>query len=154
MNKNYHIFYPSPREEDVYCQSCRKFTTSKTSGKEWGWLTQNLGMTTRVKELIEREFKRLFQEWYQPKEVLILADVKVYEGDACLVTEKVLEEFAVMQSKHSLLSKESSHLESNNPTHLAPGIDPGHVLVSEELKHHTYQLLCTFIRTSYPKIVI
>ncbi|KAJ9066751.1 hypothetical protein DSO57_1006362, partial [Entomophthora muscae] len=60
----------------------------------------------------------------------------VYGGDACLVIEKVLEEFAAMQFKYKTLYKKLPHLENNNPIQLAPGFDPGHVMMSKELEQH------------------
>ncbi|KAJ9048356.1 hypothetical protein DSO57_1035816 [Entomophthora muscae] len=71
-------------------------------------------MTTRGKEFIGREFKRLFQNWYQPKNGLTPAEVMVYEGNAFVIIGKILEDFAVMQSKYFTLPKEAPHLENDN----------------------------------------
>ncbi|KAJ9050670.1 hypothetical protein DSO57_1012429 [Entomophthora muscae] len=87
-------------------------------------------MTTRGKEFIERKFKRLLQEWYQPKEGFIPPEAKFYGENACMVIKKVLEEFAAIHSKYKLLSKESPHLKNDTPTQLVPGFDPGHTLVT------------------------
>ncbi|KAJ9068413.1 hypothetical protein DSO57_1028989 [Entomophthora muscae] len=93
-------------------------------------------MTTRGREFIEGEFRKLFKDWYQPKDRLNSAALKVYRGDARLVIEKILEEFAAMQSKYKLSSKKLPHMENDSPIQLAPGFDPGHVMVINELEHH------------------
>ena len=137
MNNTHHIYYPSSGEEDLYQQSCRKFATSKSSEKEWAWLTDRIQMTPRGKECLGNEFRRFFQDWYQPKEESTQAEVMVYEGDARMVIGKVLEEFAALQARFNTLAKGPDHLLNDNLSQPAPGIDPGHVLVSEEAEHHS-----------------
>ena len=118
MSELPHIFYPSQGEEDNYCQSCRRFATSKSSQEEWERLTRHLEMTDRGREFIGNEFTRLLQECYQPPTGLAPSEVQVHGGDACLVVGKVLEEFAVMQAKYKLLINPSSPLENDNSSKL------------------------------------
>ncbi|KAJ9069316.1 hypothetical protein DSO57_1019726 [Entomophthora muscae] len=94
-------------------------------------------MTTIGKEFIGDEFRRLFKDWYQPKDGIASAEVKVYGEDMYLVIGKVLKEFAAMQTRNNTQPKKLSHLENGNPLQLAPGFDPGHAMVTNELKHHS-----------------
>lgn len=54
-------------------------------------------MATRAKKFLEKKFKRLFQDWYQPKEYSTPAEVMVYEINARMIIKKVLKEFAILQ---------------------------------------------------------
>ncbi|KAJ9081630.1 hypothetical protein DSO57_1012513 [Entomophthora muscae] len=73
-------------------------------------------MTPRGKEFLEKEFKRLFQDWHQPNKETTPAEVMLYGGDSRMVIGKILEEFTILQAKYNLLAKESPHLENENPT--------------------------------------
>ncbi|KAJ9070012.1 hypothetical protein DSO57_1012922 [Entomophthora muscae] len=95
-------------------------------------------MTTRGKEFLESEFKRLFQEWYQPKEGSTSAEVMVYGGDTRMIIGKVLEKLLVLQEKYNILAKGPYHLLIDNPSQPAHGNNPGHILMSEELEHHSH----------------
>ncbi|KAJ9052806.1 hypothetical protein DSO57_1030530 [Entomophthora muscae] len=53
-----------------------------------------------------------------------------------MVIGKVLEEFAAMQTRCKPQPKKLPHLENDNPFQLAPGFDPGHVIVTDELEHY------------------
>ncbi|KAJ9090320.1 hypothetical protein DSO57_1003847 [Entomophthora muscae] len=70
----------------------------------------------------------LLQDWYRPTEGLVPAEVQVYGGDACLVIERVLEEFTVMQAKYKLWTSHLPLLENDNFSKPVPGYDPGHTL--------------------------
>ncbi|KAJ9059185.1 hypothetical protein DSO57_1005107 [Entomophthora muscae] len=93
-------------------------------------------MTPQNKEFLGKGFKRMFHDGFWPKEGSIPAEVKIYEGDACMVIEKFFEEFSIFQVKYNVLAKESLHLENDIPTQPAPGTDPEHLLVPEKLEHH------------------
>ncbi|KAJ9088564.1 hypothetical protein DSO57_1021835, partial [Entomophthora muscae] len=86
-----------------------------SSQKEWERSTRHLEMTDRGREFIGNEFTRLLQEWYRPTEGLAPAEVQVYDGDACLVIGKMLEEFALMQAKYKLLANHSPLLGMTTP---------------------------------------
>ncbi|KAJ9055341.1 hypothetical protein DSO57_1004858 [Entomophthora muscae] len=122
--------------QDIYFQSCQKFATSKKSDKEREQLFKHIEMTTLGKEFIGDEFRRLFKDFYQPKDGLAPAEVKVYEEDVHLVIGKVLKEFAAMQTRNNPQPKKLPHLENGNPLQLTPGFGPGHAMVTNELKNH------------------
>ncbi|KAJ9076731.1 hypothetical protein DSO57_1023376 [Entomophthora muscae] len=94
-------------------------------------------MTTRGKKFIGYEFKRLFKDWYQPKDGLAPAEVKVFRGGAHLVIGKILNEFAAMKTKYKPQTKKLPHLENENPFQLAPGFNPGNFMATNELEHHS-----------------
>ncbi|KAJ9088301.1 hypothetical protein DSO57_1024438 [Entomophthora muscae] len=136
MSKLSHIFYPSPGEEESYCQGCRRLASSKSAQEEWEKVTRHLEMTDRGREFIGAEFTRLLQDWYWPTEGLAPAKVQVYGGDACLVVGKVLEEFALMQAKYKLLTNHSPLLGNGNSSKPVPGYDPGHPLGTGDQDPH------------------
>ncbi|KAJ9059150.1 hypothetical protein DSO57_1005649 [Entomophthora muscae] len=136
MSELPHIFYSSQGEEDTYCQSCRRFATSKSSQEEWERLTRHLEMTDRGREFVGNEFTRLLQEWYRPTEGLAPAEVQVHGGDAHLVIGKVLEEFEAMQAKYKLLINHSPLLGNEDSSKPVPGYNPGHTLGTGNQKPH------------------
>ncbi|KAJ9072303.1 hypothetical protein DSO57_1028921 [Entomophthora muscae] len=69
---------------------------------------------------------------------IVPAEVQVNGGDTCLVIEKVLEEFALMQAKYKLLTNHSSLLGNDNSSKLVPGYDPGHTLGTGDQEPHAY----------------
>ncbi|KAJ9084194.1 hypothetical protein DSO57_1026963 [Entomophthora muscae] len=97
-------------------------------------------MTDRGREFIGEEFARLLQDWYQPTEGLVPAEVQVYGGDALLVIGKVLEEFALMQAKYKLLTNHSPLLENDDSSKLVPGYDPGHTLGTGDQEPHSFAI--------------
>ncbi|KAJ9087761.1 hypothetical protein DSO57_1030049 [Entomophthora muscae] len=136
MSKLPHIFYPSPGEEDTYCQGCRIFASSNSAQEEWKKVTSYLEMTDRGREFIGAKFTRLLQDWYWPTEGLAPTKVQVYGGDAHLVIRKVLEEFVLMQAKYKLLINHSPLLGNANSSKLVPGYDPGHTLRTGDQEPH------------------
>ncbi|KAJ9084563.1 hypothetical protein DSO57_1023229 [Entomophthora muscae] len=128
MSQLPHIFYPIPGDEKSYCLGCRKFASSKLAQEKWEKVTRHLEMTNRGREFIREEFARLLQDWYWPTEGLAPAEVQVYNGDACLVIGKVLEEFALMQAKYKLLTNPSLLLENDDSSKPVPGYNPGHTM--------------------------
>ncbi|KAJ9072575.1 hypothetical protein DSO57_1026061 [Entomophthora muscae] len=131
-----HIFYPSPGDEESYCLGCRKFASSKSAQEEWEKVTRHLEISNRGREFIREEFARLLQDWYWPTEGLAPAEVQVYDGDACLVIGKVLEEFTLMQAKYKLLTNPSPLLENDNSSKLVPGYNPGHTMGTGDQEPH------------------
>ncbi|KAJ9074687.1 hypothetical protein DSO57_1004137 [Entomophthora muscae] len=119
MSELPHIFYPGQGEEDTYCQSCRRFATSKTSQEEWEKLNRHLEMLN---------MGRLLKDWYRPTEGLAPAEVQVHGWDARLVMGKVLEEFALMQAQYKLLASQHPLLVNDGSSKPVPGYDPGHTL--------------------------
>ncbi|KAJ9060447.1 hypothetical protein DSO57_1030809 [Entomophthora muscae] len=136
MSELPHIFYSSQGEEDTYCQGCRIFASSKSAQEEWEKVTRHLEMTDRGREFIGNEFTWLLQDWYRPTEGLAAAKVQVYGGDACLVIGKVLEEFALMQTKYKILANPSPLLGNDDSFKPVPGYDPGHTLGTGGQKPH------------------
>ncbi|KAJ9050845.1 hypothetical protein DSO57_1010395 [Entomophthora muscae] len=76
------------------------------------------------------------KDWYQSKDGLSPKDAKVYERDACLVIEKIIEEFVAMQTRYNPQPKKWLHLENDIPFQLAPGFNPRHAMLTDELKNH------------------
>ncbi|KAJ9071627.1 hypothetical protein DSO57_1035162 [Entomophthora muscae] len=128
MSQLTHIFYPSLGDKESYCLGYRKFASSKSAREEWEKVTRHLEITDRGREFIGGEFARLLQDWYQPTEGLVPAEVQVYGGDTCLLIGKVLEEFALMQAKYKFLTNHSPLLENDNSSKLVPDYDSGHTL--------------------------
>ncbi|KAJ9088571.1 hypothetical protein DSO57_1021726 [Entomophthora muscae] len=93
-------------------------------------------MTNGGREFIGEEFARLLQDWYQPKEGLVPAEVQEYSGDACLMIGKVLEEFALMQAKYKLLTNPSPLLENDDSSKPVPGYNPGHTMGTGDQESH------------------
>ncbi|KAJ9076888.1 hypothetical protein DSO57_1021965 [Entomophthora muscae] len=97
-------------------------------------------MTLKGKDFLENEVKRL------PKEGSTPAEVMVYREDARIVIKKMFEDFAILQAKYNILSKESLHLKNDNPSQPAPDNGPGYVLVTNELERYTPCFHYPFVR--------
>ncbi|KAJ9072731.1 hypothetical protein DSO57_1024230 [Entomophthora muscae] len=110
-------------------------------------------MTDRGSEFIGGEFARLLQDWYWPTEGLAPAEVQVYDGDTCLVIGKVLEEFALMQAKHKLLTNHSPLLGNDDSSKLVPGYDPGQTLGTGDQEPHNYIWYCFGLRCRHAPYV-
>ncbi|KAJ9084522.1 hypothetical protein DSO57_1023617 [Entomophthora muscae] len=93
-------------------------------------------MTDGGREFIGNEFTRLLKDWYRPAEGLAPAEVQVHGGDVRLVIRKVLEEFAVMQSKYKLLANHLPLLGNGNSSKPVPGYGPGHTLGTGDQEPH------------------
>ncbi|KAJ9085641.1 hypothetical protein DSO57_1012013 [Entomophthora muscae] len=128
------------REEAIYCQGCRRFSSRYSAQEEWEKVARHLEMTDRGREFIGNEFNRLLQDWYWPTERLAPAEVQVYGGDTHLVIGKVLEEFALMQAKYKLLTNHLPLLGNDNPSKPVPGHDPGHTLGTDGQEPHRYSI--------------
>ncbi|KAJ9083400.1 hypothetical protein DSO57_1035130 [Entomophthora muscae] len=93
-------------------------------------------MLNKGREFIREEFARLLQDWYRLTGGLVPAEVQVYGGDTCLVIQKVLEEFALMQAKYKLLTNPSPLLENDDSFKPVPGYNPEHTMGTGDQEPH------------------